>query len=86
MAVRGGKRAGSGRKPKADEIKLIERIDATVTPKELIEKAWDLAKAGDIQALKLLFNYRFGMPQQKIDHTTEGRKINLPPYMDAGKS
>ena len=28
----GGKRAGAGRKPKADEIKLIESLDKEIDP------------------------------------------------------
>ena len=67
MAVRGGKRDGSGRKPKADEIKLIEEMDSIATPKDAWEKLWVLCETGDVQALKTWISYRFGLPKQSMD-------------------
>lgn len=61
----GGKRENSGRKPKADEIALIERLSPLddVAFNEL-EKG---VKAGDYAFIKLFFEYRYGKPKQVID-------------------
>ena len=66
---RGGARDNAGRKSKAEEQSLIEKL----TPLEPIafqaltnalneEKDW---------AVKLFFQYNFGMPKQVIDQRTE---------------
>lgn len=66
----GGKRNGSGRKGKADELELIERL------KPLDELAFtklgELLQKGDQQALKLFMAYRFGQPRQTIDANLTG--------------
>lgn len=73
----GGARPGAGRKPKIDEITLIESMDSVLIP----ESAWiALAKkidSGDTNAIKTWLQYRYGMPKQVIDQRT----INI----DAGK-
>jgi hypothetical protein len=71
----GGKREGAGRKPKADEIKIIEQMDAIAVPELAWKKLWLLCENGDSQALKLWLSYRFGMPRQSVDLTTQGDKI-----------
>ena len=40
---------------------------------------------GDTQALKLWLSYRFGLPKQQIDVTTNGEKI-APPIQWIGRS
>jgi len=64
----GGARNGAGRKPKAEEQKLIERL----TP--LMPKAYEALKTaleGDESwAVKLSFEYFYGKPKQTIDQTT----------------
>lgn len=64
----GGAREGAGRKSKAEEQSLIEKL----TPLEPIAfKA--LTKAlneGKDWAVKLFFQYNFGMPKQVIDQNT----------------
>lgn len=69
----------AGRKPKADEIKMIERMDATLAPKEAWEALADKVKEGDTQAIKTWLAYRYGQPKQSVDHTTNGNEIKLPP-------
>jgi hypothetical protein len=76
--ARGGKREGAGRKPKADEQKLIERLSplddiALNALKNAIEEeeSW---------AVKLFMEYRYGKPKQQIENTnthtfTEGFDI-----------
>lgn len=67
MSNRGGIRENAGRKPKAEEQKLIEKL----TPLEIkafkaLEKAID-----DNQnwAVKLWFEYMYGKPKEKIEVT-----------------
>lgn len=73
----GGKRANAGRPTKADEVKLIE----TLTP--LAPLAFDALEHGLKEKnpifVKLWFEYYYGKPQQKIDHTTNGEKLNINP-------
>jgi hypothetical protein len=75
MAGKGGAMPGSGRKPKADEIKIIEQMDAIAIPEKAWRKLWELCEKNDSQALKLWLSYRFGMPKQSLDVTTDGDKI-----------
>ncbi len=76
MAKRGGKREGAGRPPKADEQALIEKLSP------LDELAFNALEQNIMKnegwAIKLFFEYRFGKPKQSIDHTTDGKKINIP--------
>jgi len=73
----GGARTGAGRKPKADEISLIESMDAVLIP----ESAWialaTKVESGDTNAIKTWLQYRYGMPKQVV----ESKNINI----DAGK-
>ena len=69
MTKKGGKREGAGRKPKAAEIKLIEQMDAYIAPGVFWENLAVLVMDKDLQAMKLWANYRFGMPNQKIEHS-----------------
>jgi len=57
----------AGRKPKADEIKLIEQLDSILTPDALWENVAQLiTDKQDIQALKLWISYRYGQPKQAL--------------------
>ena len=76
MAKHGGKRKGAGRKPKADEIKLIENMDAVLAPKKAWEALAGRVKEGDTQAIKTWLAYRYGQPKQSIDLSTLGESIN----------
>ena len=70
----GGSRKGAGRKPKADELKIIEQMDAVAVPKSVWKLLYDKATEGDTNAIKAWLQYRFGMPKQTIDQTT---KLNI---------
>ncbi len=78
MGQNGGARPGAGRPPKADEIKLIEQMDAVAVPAKIWEALLDRCENGDTQAIKCWLNYRFGMPRQQIDVTTLGEKVTPP--------
>lgn len=66
---RGGVREGSGRKSKAEELSLIEKLSpleesafSALTEALADKKDW---------AVKLFFQYQFGMPKQVVDqHNT----------------
>ena len=72
-----GGNKNAGRKPKADEIKLIEQMDAVMVPLEVWQALGEKVENGDTQAIKTWLSYRYGMPTQMIEQTT----INI----DAGK-
>ena len=72
-----GGNKNAGRKPKADEIKLIEQMDAVMVPLEVWQALASKVESGDVQAQKTWLSYRYGMPKQMIEQTT----INI----DAGK-
>ena len=67
---RGGKRQGSGRKPKADEQKLIEQMDAYMLPDELWSALAELCKNKDRFALRTWIEYRYGKPKQFVELET----------------
>lgn len=73
---RGGARQGAGRKAKADEIALIEKMDAILAPDEV----WDAVAAkvlkGDTNAQKLWLSYRYGQPKQSIDLSNDDGTLN----------
>ena len=66
--TKGGAREGAGRKSKAEEQSLIEKL----TPLEPIAfKALnDALNDGKDWAVKLFFQYNFGMPKQVVENNT----------------
>ncbi len=74
----GGARKGAGRPPKADEVKLIERLDSIIDKDEAVGKLGELVTKGDIRALQLYLSYRYGKPKESIDlNSSEGLNINF---------
>lgn len=65
----GGKRAGAGRKPKDQEQSLKEALDRIVDGDKAIEVLKELISEGDIRALQLYLNYRYGKPKESVDVT-----------------
>jgi hypothetical protein len=84
MGKNGGARIGAGRKPKIEEIKIIEQMDAICVPDKIWEALLYKCQQGDTNALKLWLSYRFGLPKQQIDVTSNGEKI-APPIQWIGK-
>jgi hypothetical protein len=74
----GGAREGAGRPPKILEVKLIETMDRICVPEKIWEALLYKCQEGDTAALKLWLSYRFGMPKQQIDVTTNGENIAPP--------
>ena len=85
MGKNGGAREGAGRPPKILEIKLIEQMDAICVPDKIWEALLMKCAQGDTAALKLWLSYRFGLPKQQIDVTSNGEKI-APPIQWIGRN
>lgn len=71
MGKNGGARPGSGRKPKADEIKLADSIRNVIGDEELLGSiaaiAQDPFHRDQLKALGLLAGYLYGKPLQRIE-------------------
>ncbi|QDP57138.1 MAG: hypothetical protein Tp172MES593141_19 [Prokaryotic dsDNA virus sp.] len=76
MNTHGGKRAGAGRKAKAEEQKLIENL-TPMNPMALESLRKGLEKK-EQWAVKLFFEYFYGKPQQRVDVTSNEETINMP--------
>ena len=63
----GGKRAGSGRKSKSDEINLIEKLSPLEDAAYQALKAG--VEAGDFKYVQLFYNYYAGKPKETKDIT-----------------
>ena len=62
----GGPRPNSGRPKKADEITMIQRMDATLAPDEVWQALADKVLKKDTQAIKCWLGYRYGQPKQSV--------------------
>lgn len=79
MGQNGGARPGSGRKSKAEELKLIEKLSPMEpTAMKALEAG---VKKGEFPYLKLFFEYYFGRPTEIIDleHSGEIKTTSLDP-------
>jgi hypothetical protein len=74
---RGGKREGAGRKSKASEQQLIERLDRIIDEDEVLQVLKQLIKDGDLRAVQLYLNYRRGKPKDTMDLNTSGEGIGI---------
>lgn len=63
----GGKRVGAGRKSKADEINLIEKLSPLEDAAYQALKAG--VEAGDFKYVQLFYNYYAGKPKETKDIT-----------------
>jgi uncharacterized protein YdeI (YjbR/CyaY-like superfamily) len=72
-----GGNKNAGRKPKSEEKKLIERLDAIIDQEEVVEILHRKIQEGDQRALTLYFNYRYGKPKESVNLTSEGFNINF---------
>ena len=66
----------AGRKPKSEEQNLIEKLSPF--EKEALEQLEKHVKKGEKWAIELYFKYKYGMPKQGLDVTSDGDKINMP--------
>jgi hypothetical protein len=80
----GGKRDGAGRKSKAEEFGLTEKMDSTGKTIDVLKRVYELATddnpkmAGvSLEAAKLWLSYRLGKPQENLDVTSGGEIIAI---------
>jgi len=74
----GGARNGAGRPKKADEAKLIEKLDNLIDNEEVIKTLGKQILKGDSRAMSLYFGYRYGKPKESVDITSsEGFTVNF---------
>ena len=64
---KGTKGNKGGRPPKADELELIEQMDAVMLPISVWQAVAAKIEQGDVNASKLWLSYRFGVPKQQSD-------------------
>jgi hypothetical protein len=69
----GGFSEGSGRKSKAEEQNLIERL--TPLMPEAFTQLQIAISTGKDWAIKMAFEYYFGKPKQQMDVTSMGEKL-----------
>ena len=66
----GGARANSGRLKKDELISLIDTMDAIAVPEIVWKMLYAKVLDSDVNAIKTWLQYRYGMPKQVIDQTT----------------
>ena len=67
---RGGARPGAGRKPKSEELELIEKLKPY--DQIALNMLNQLVEQGDLAAIKLFMSYRYGQPRQTTDLNVMG--------------
>ena len=72
----GGARKGAGRKSKSEEQKLIEHL--TPMNDMALESLQKGLEKKEQWAVKLFFEYFYGIPQQRVDVTSNDESINMP--------
>jgi hypothetical protein len=72
-----GIKGKAGRKPKAEEVQIIEKMDAALAPSEAWEALANRVAKGDVQAIKLWLAYRYGQPKQDVKLSGDGSVVNI---------
>ena len=78
--MRGGARPGAGRKSNAEIFNMRHLLDQALAEDEWIEIFQSLsqsARQGNLQAAKLLFQYRFGQPSVVADEEEDLPQIQM---------
>jgi hypothetical protein len=75
----GGVRPGAGRKSKAEEFGLTEKMDSIGKTDEVLKSLYMIATNDkhkmQVEAQKLWLAYRLGKPQDNIDLTSNGEAV-----------
>ena len=67
----------AGRPKKADELKLIEKLDSLIDNDEVIKTLGKQILKGDSRAMNLYFGYRYGKPKESVDiSSSDGFNVN----------
>ena len=68
----------AGRPKKADELKLIEKLDVLIDNEEVIKTLGKQIIKGDSRAMNLYFGYRYGKPKESVDiSSSDGFNVNF---------
>jgi len=73
----GGAREGAGRKSKADEVKLIEQLDNHIDSERVFSILQGLIEEGNIKAIQIYLDRRFGKPKENVTLNSDGFNINF---------
>lgn len=61
-----GENRNQGRKSKNEEQRLMDLIESAYPSKKVIKKLGELCEKGNVRALQIYMNYRFGKPHEHI--------------------
>ena len=78
--TKGGAREGAGRKSKAEEQSLIEKL--TPLEETAFQALTNGLNDGKDWAVKLFFQYKFGMPKQTIDSNVSVSNFDISKIYD----
>ena len=67
----------AGRKPKADEQKLVERL--SIYENEVHEALKKAAREGQSWAIKLYMDYRYGKPKERKEIDANVQMLDISP-------
>ena len=70
---------GQGRKPKADELKFIEKLDNIIDSDIAVKKLLQLIREDNFNALKLYIEYRFGKPKETVENINHNFNQDITP-------
>ncbi len=78
MAGKGGATPGAGRKPKAEELKIVNTaIEAIENRYGGLREGFEaLLATGEPSLIKWVFEHAAGKPKDKIDVTSNGETMN----------
>ena len=72
-----GGHSTAGRKTTKEKEKLIERLDSVMHIDEVLEHLKERVSQGDIRAIKLWLEYRYGRPNTTVAMETTTTNINF---------
>jgi len=78
-----GGNKNAGRKPKADEVKLMEKL--TPMAEDALKALHKGVKSGDFKFVQLFLAYYAGKPKETKDITSGGETINNIISLGSGK-
>lgn len=75
----------AGRKPKADEIKLIEALDKHIDSERVFSILQGLIEEKNIKAIQIYLDRRYGKPKESVTLNSEGFNISFKDILTVGK-
>jgi hypothetical protein len=70
-------KGAAGRKPKADEVKLIEQLDRHIDSERVFGILQGLIDEGNIKAIQIYLDRRYGKPKESVTVNSENFNINF---------